>query len=304
MQDKLWGRITALSGGLYTVRTEERDIQCRARGVFRHNGEKPLVGDFAALIYEEAKSGERSYVIDSIGERKNALIRPSMANLDYIFVTAAVTFPSPELLLLDKLIAIAEFNKIEPVLVITKSELDREGSEKMAEIYRRAGFDVFAVSSYEDDGIDAVKRYIDEHIEGKIAAFAGISGVGKSTLLNKLFPNLGLATAEVSAKTERGRHTTRSVELYPSGGGYIADTPGFSLLDFERFDFFTKEDLPLTFREFERHLGSCKYTKCSHTKEEGCAILEAVRKGEISASRHQSYLALYEVLKNKHSWDK
>jgi ribosome biogenesis GTPase len=139
-------------------------------------------------------------------------------------------------------------------------------------------------------------------LPGKIAAFAGASGVGKSTLLNRLFPDLSLATGAVSEKTERGRHTTRKVELFPHAGGFIADTPGFTMLDFEHFDFFTKEDLTYTFPEFEPYLGKCRYTKCSHTKEDGCAILEAKKRGEISQSRHDSYLELYTTLKNKREW--
>ena len=293
------GIIIASSGGLYTVKTAEGEIQCRPRGVFRHKHEKVLVGDRVELTQE----GEGS-VISAIKERKNALIRPPMANLDYIFVTAAASSPAPDPFMLDKLTTIAEYNKIKPVIVIGKCELDRDMAAQLCDIYKTAGYDTFMVSCHTGEGVEDVRKYIDALPEGSISAFAGASGVGKSSLMNLLFPDLGLETSSVSAKTERGRHTTRSVTLYPSGEGYIADTPGFSMLDFEHFDFFTKDDLPDTFPEFAELFGSCKYTKCTHTKEDGCAILAAVKSGEIAKSRHDSYLALYEVLKNKHSWDK
>ncbi len=293
------GIIIASSGGLYTVKTAEGEIQCRPRGVFRHKHEKVLVGDRVELSAE----GEGT-VISAIGERKNALIRPPMANLDYIFVTAAASSPDPDTYMLDKLTTIAEYNKIKPVIVIGKCELDRERAAELCEIYRKAGYDTFCVSCHEKEGIEEVKAFVDGLPAGSISAFAGASGVGKSSLMNLLFPDLSLETSSVSRKTERGRHTTRSVTLYPSGEGYIADTPGFSMLDFEHFDFFGKDDLPDTFPEFEELLGTCKYTKCTHTKEDGCAIRAAVESGEIAKSRHDSYLALYEILKNKHSWDK
>lgn len=293
------GIIIASSGGLYTVQTEDGTVQCRPRGVFRHKHEKVLVGDRVELTQE----GEGT-VISAIKERKNALIRPPMANLDYIFVTAAASSPAPDPFMLDKLTTIAEYNKIKPVIVIGKCELDRERAAQLCDIYKLAGYDTFTVSCHTGEGVEDVKRYIDGLPGGSISAFAGASGVGKSSLMNLLFPDLALETSSVSAKTERGRHTTRSVTLYPSGEGYIADTPGFSMLDFEHFDFFTKDDLPDTFPEFAELFGSCKYTKCTHTKEDGCAILAAVKAGEIARSRHDSYLALYEVLKNKHAWDK
>ena len=285
-------------GGLYTVRRPDGSaVACRARGSFRHDGITPLVGDRVTL----ADDGEQGFVIDAISERKNSLIRPPMANLDCIFVTMAAASPAPILSTIDKLTAIAEHNKIEPILVITKSELRPDYAEELRALYATCGFSAFAVSAVEDTGIEALENYIETNLSGKIAAFAGASGVGKSTLLNRLFPHLTLSTSEISRKIERGRHTTRQVELFAlSDGencGYIADTPGFSMLDFERFDFMDADDLPLAMREFAVRIGQCRYTKCSHTKEEGCSIVEAVAHGEIPKSRHESFCELHAILK-------
>ena len=229
-----------------------------------------------------------------------------MANLDYLFITMAAAAPTPVLSTVDKLICIAEFNKIEPVIVITKCELDAEYASELESIYKQSGFTVFKLSAAEDIDICPIDRFIKENLKGKTAAFAGASGIGKSTLLNKLFPNLSLSTSEISRKIQRGRHTTRKVELYALDSstdcGYIADTPGFSMLDFARFDFFEVADLPLTMREFDPYIGKCRYTKCSHTKEQDCAIIEAVRAGDIPLSRHQSFCELYDVLKTKKKW--
>ncbi len=300
MAEKLCGRIIKSVGGLYTVSTDDGEIQCRARGVFRHSNISPLVGDIVSIALDDNKN----MVISEIQERKNSLIRPPLANLDYVFVTFAAESPAPMLDMTDKLISILEYNNVEPVIIIGKSELNFEYAEELKSIYTTAGFSAFTISCYDGFGVDEVRDFIRNNLEGKIAAFAGASGVGKSTLLNSLFPELELATNTVSRKTARGRHTTREVSLYSIDGVYIADTPGFSMLDFERFDFFELDDLKYTFREFERYIGECKYTKCSHTKEEGCAILEAVRNGEIPRSRHENYCILYDILKTKHKWDK
>ena len=310
------GKIIKGVGGLYTVRllddAEAKTVCCRARGAFRHQHLSPLPGDLVTVIEEETApqtaddaDGGR-YVIDAIHDRRNALIRPPMANLDVLFVTMATAAPTPVLTTVDKLIAIAEHNHIEPVVVVTKSELAPAYAEDLAEIYRLGGFSTFVLSAKENTGIDALSDFIDRELTEKTAAFAGASGIGKSTLLNRLFPHLALSTLEISRKIQRGRHTTRQVELFPLSDdincGYIADTPGFSMLDFERFDFFDKEDLPEAMREFRPLIGACRYTKCSHTKEEGCAILEAVREGQIAPSRHASYVEIYDTLKQKKKW--
>ena len=317
MEQTHFGKIIKGVGGLYTVRllddaAQWKTVCCRARGAFRHQHLSPLPGDFVTVMEEEtskdAKQDESGgqYVIDRIEERKNALIRPPMANLDFLFITMAAAAPAPVLTTIDKLIAIAEHNGIEPVIVVTKCELDPSVAEELADIYRLGGFEAFVLSAEQNIGTEALARFIADRLAGKTAAFAGASGIGKSTLLNRLFPDLALSTQTISQKIQRGRHTTRQVELFPlsdaADSGYIADTPGFSMLDFERFDFFDKEDLPLCMREFRPLIGHCRYTKCSHTKEDGCAILEAMREGQIAPSRHASYVEIYNTLKQKKKW--
>ncbi len=314
MESIIKGKIIKGVGGLYTVRllSGDRDtVKCRARGSFRHEHITPLAGDTVTLIPDmgtgKDKNGTAGYVIDSIDERKNALIRPPMANLDYLFITMASASPTPILATTDKLIAIAEFNGIEPIIVITKNELSPTLAESICADYTKCGFTCFSLSAKEDVGIEPIDSFIKEKMKGRTAAFAGASGIGKSTLMNRLFPSLCLSTSEISRKIERGRHTTREVELFPlsedADCGYIADTPGFSMLDFERFDFFGKDDLVSTFREFDPYIGACRYTKCTHTREDGCAVLEAVKAGDIPRSRHDSYLMLFETLKAKKKWN-
>ena len=319
------GMILKGVGGLYTVRLLDDGVlpvgsvvQCRARGSFRHEHITPLPGDSVSLLYSDTAAQGRSssaketehtnFVIDAIGDRRSALIRPPLANLDLLFITMASAAPTPILTTVDKLICIAEFNRIEPVIVITKNELNPDYAQELYDLYTQSGFTCFPVSAEADVGIEPLQELIRERLqEHRIAAFAGASGIGKSTLMNRLFPQLQLSTSEISRKIERGRHTTRQVELFPLSDapdcGYLADTPGFSMLDFERFDFFSKEDLPETMREFLPLIGACRYTKCSHTKEEGCAILEAVKAGKIPPSRHASYVELYDVLKQKKKWN-
>jgi ribosome biogenesis GTPase len=313
-------------GGLYSIQispTEEeiartrlapQTLLCRARGTFRHENVSPLIGDeveirceesaFATgedgLLYQQEDTG--GILISRILPRRNALIRPAMANLDYLFVAMAAASPAPMLNTVDKLLSIAEFNHVEPLLIVGKCELDREMTDRLTATYQSAGYRVFPVSCVTGEGVDAVRSALQELLPGRTAAFAGASGVGKSSLLNALFPDLHLETSEISRKVERGRHTTRHVELFPVWGGYLADTPGFSMLDFVRFDFFDKEDLPETMREFRPLLGQCRYTKCTHTKEQGCAIVDAVKDGSIAKSRHQSFVSLYEILKKKTKW--
>ncbi len=317
------GIITKVTGGLYTIELgtdggtplSGQTVSCRARGAFRHARLSPLVGDRVDVRYTEHSFTREEdgicvspewadIMIDSIRERKNALIRPPMANLELMFVTLASASPEPSLLVTDKLLCIAEYNGIEPIIVVGKGELSEKTAETIKKTYEMAGYRVFVLSCKTGEGVEAFRAAVSDMLKGRIAAFAGASGVGKSTLMNTLFPSLSLGTGDVSRKTERGKQTTRTVELFAADGGYIADTPGFSMLDFERFDFFSKEDLPETFREFRESLGECKYKKCTHLCEDGCAIVERVAGGEIAESRHESYRELYAVLKNKHDWDK
>ena len=324
MENQMYGKIIRGVGGLYTVRilgiAEDQSpsligtaVDCRARGSFKHDNVTLLPGDNAILLpttsdagHKDKKSESTDFVIDEILPRKNSLIRPPMANLDYLFITMAAAAPAPVLSTVDKLICIAEFNKIEPVIVITKCELDKEYASELEAIYKKSGFTVFKLSAVEDIDVSPIDDFIKRNLNSKTAAFAGASGIGKSTLLNRLFPDLELSTSEISRKIQRGRHTTRKVELYALGEGedcgYIADTPGFSMLDFARFDFFEVADLPLTMREFDPYIGECRYTKCSHTKEQGCAIIEAVKRGDIPTTRHQSFCELFDVLKTKKKW--
>ncbi|MBR7184218.1 MAG: ribosome small subunit-dependent GTPase A [Clostridia bacterium] len=306
------GRILRGVGGLYTVAIDGaagETVSCRARGLFRLREITPLPGDRVVLAVGESGGDAEAaddVMIAEIIDRRSALIRPPLANLDILFVTLAAAKPAPVLETVDKLTAIAEHNGIEPVIIIGKCELDPAGAARMADIYRTAGFTAFPLSCHTGEGIDALRDYINDTLPGKIAAFAGASGVGKSTLLSALFPTLNLATGGLSRKIERGRHTTRHVELYPlpvgDGEAYLADTPGFSMLDFARFDFFSLDDLPHAMREFAPHLGKCRYTDCTHLCEEGCSIVEAVARGEIPPSRHESYRNLYAILKEKKAW--
>ncbi len=281
----------------------ENMIDCRARGVFRHESITPLPGDSVIL---KKDSEETDYVIDSINERKSSLVRPAMANLTHLFIVIPAAKPKPDLLTADKLISAAEGKDIEPVIIVTKSDIDPAEAEKLHSAYTKSGFSVFCLSAVTGDGVDALSEYIAKYSEGMIAAFAGASGAGKSTLMSRLFPDLKLKTGEVSRKTQRGKHTTRHAELYPfrtnEGVCLIADTPGFSMLDYTRFYFFDATELPYTFREFRSHLGECRYTKCTHTKEEGCEVLKALKAGDIPKSRHASYLAILEEIKKKPEW--
>lgn len=299
-------------GGLYTVRldskyNDEEYVTVRGRGSFRYEKTLLLAGD----RIEVEPTSEGTFFSKRILERKNSLIRPPLANLDYIFIVISSKKPTPSLFIVDKMISIAEYNKIEPVIVISKSDLDSEFSEKIYNIYKNSGFKTFITSSQLQMGTTPLCEFLKEITKenAPICAFAGASGAGKSTLMNVLFPTLNLQTGDLSEKIERGKNTTRHTELFPLSellgeeyNGYLADTPGFSLLDFERFDFFSLEDLFDTFRDFKECVGECKYTKCSHTKEDGCKVISLVKEGKIEATRHQSYCELYTTLKNKPKW--
>lgn len=310
MEEK--ARIISLSGGLYTAQTDHDQVFCYAKGSFRKEGLSPVAGDMVLLEREPEKNergtnSDTRCLISKILPRKNVLIRPPLANLDTLFLVVAVKNPEPELLSIDKLLAIARHNGITPVLVFTKKELDPIRAEELSNLYRKAGFSAFSVTRSEQE---LTREMLYPAIRGHICALAGASGVGKSTLIHTLFPTLSPETGNISEKTQRGKHTTRQSTLYEIShliGSeervYVADTPGFSLLDFERFFFMEKEDLAFTFPEFESHLGQCRYTKCTHQTEDGCKILEEVAKGNIASSRHRSYCTLFAQLSKTKSWE-
>lgn len=288
------GTIIKAIGGLYTVEASDGIYECSARGIFRRKKISPVCGD--RVDFEEEKEG--TCVITEIHERKSELIRPPLANLDILVFVSSTCEPKPNLMLLDKFIAIAEFKKIKPIVVFTK--IDKQECGEFLEIYRNAGIDAFEVDNTTGRGSNEVK----EMLCGKLSAFTGNTGVGKSSLLNNMFPDLSLATGEISKKLGRGKHTTRHVELYKlECGGYIADTPGFSSFDVNRYDIIFKDQLADCFCEFREYTDKCRFPNCSHTKEKGCAVIQAVNEGKIAKSRHESYVEMYEQAKQLKEWE-
>lgn len=281
-------------GGLYYAETPEGVFECKARGIFRKRNISPCAGDKVVLT----DISDDKAVVNEILPRKNSLIRPPLANLDYIVFVISTCEPSPNLTLLDKFLAIAEFKKIKSIIAITKVDLQKNAG--LTEIYRNSGAELLEIDY--DSPESYMKLY--EMTAGKITAFTGNTGVGKSTLLNHIDENLALKTGEISKKLGRGRHTTRNVELYKlSNGGYIADTPGFSTFETQKYDIILKDELADCFPEFRQYDGKCRFQDCSHTKEKGCEILEAVKNGVIPESRHNSYLEMYEEAKQIKEWE-
>ncbi len=281
-------------GGLYFVETADAVFECKARGVFRKHGQKPIVGDRVEIHI--GKNGEDN-TIESIEPRLSELMRPPVANIDRLFILSSIKEPNPSTLIIDKMTAIARYKNIEPVVVITKSDL--ADTTELREIYEKSGVLFFAVSSKNGEGVDAVRA----EFKGHISAFAGNTGVGKSSLLNAIAPELSLKTGAISDKLGRGRHTTRAVELYKVGGGYVADTPGFSSLTIDNSEVIPADELPFCFSEFKQFLGSCKFSSCRHINDKGCEILKAIENGEISQSRHNSYVAMYDEVKDIKEWE-
>lgn len=282
------GIIVRSIGGLYFVESSDTIYECKARGIFRKEGISPSVGDRV-----EIEKG----IIEKIMPRKNYIIRPPLANLDQLIFVVSVTEPAPNLLLLDKFIAVAEYQDIEPKIVFTKTDL--EDSSRYEEIYRKAGIDVYVVDYGKNDPAEKIR----ELLKDKISAFTGNSGAGKSTLLNEVCGDFNITTGEISKKLGRGRHTTRHSELYKLPfGGYIADTPGFSTFETNKYNVIRKEELADCFREFSK-AEACKFRDCSHTKEKGCGVLEAVEQGLIPQSRHDSYCCMYEEAKKIKEWE-
>ena len=284
------GLIIKSIGGLYTVESPDGIYECVARGIFRKEGRSPCVGDTVTFSDEK--------VIKDIMPRRNHIIRPPLANLDQLIFVVSVCEPAPNLLLLDKFIAIAEYKNIKPVVVITKVDLDR--SDNIFSVYTKVGIDVVIIDYTDDSTVQKLKSML----AGKISAFTGNSGVGKSTLLNAIDSTLGIKTGEISKKLGRGRHTTRESQLYKlEGGGYIADTPGFSTFETNKYDIIKKEELSACFTEFSDFSGNCRFSDCSHTCEKGCAVIQAVKDGLIPESRHESYCQMYEEAKAIKDWE-
>lgn len=292
MTDKINAILTKSIGGFYYAEAADKVYECKARGIFRKRGNSPIVGDTVEIAIQ--KDGYAS--IEKIFDRKNSIIRPPLANLDTLFIVCSTVNPSPNTLVVDKMTAAAVNKGIEPVIIISKTDIENDG--KFAEIYKRAGIKTIEYSSITKEGADEIFSLL----TGKITAFIGNSGVGKSTLLNTILPHLSLETGEISEKLGRGRHTTRTVELYKVNGGYVADTPGFSTVDLERYEMIEKENLQYCFPEFEKYLGTCRFNSCAHLCEKGCSIIEAVENGEIPLSRHQSYVAMYNEVKDIKPW--
>ena len=286
------GIITKISGGFYYVEAADTTYECKARGVFRKLGITPQVGDFVTLTVPE--DGYCS--VDSVKERKNSLVRPALANLDRLFIVSSVKEPDCNLYLIDKMTAAAFSKEIEPIIIFSKSDL--ADTSDLVEIYRKVNIQAFDFSIKDMQGLEEIKVLL----KNKTSAFCGNSGVGKSTLLNALFPELCLETGEISDKLGRGRHTTRTVELFKKYGGYVADTPGFSTLDIERFELIRKDELKFAFPEFDPYFGKCRFNSCNHLCEKGCAVLQAVEEGIIPVSRHQSYLKMYDEVKDIKEW--
>ncbi len=290
----LRGIITKGIGSFYYVEADGEIYECKARGIFRKNGIMPLPGDRVEI---EAGSDIKENTIDAISDRKNFLKRPPVANIDRLFIVTSVCEPNPSTLIIDRLTAIAEQKEIEPLIVITKCDLD--DPSQLRGIYEKTGIRTFCISKDSEESVEEIR----DALRGRISAFTGNTGVGKSTLLNRIAPGLSVETGDISKKLGRGRHTTRHVELYPVCDGYVADTPGFSALDIEAGEFIHKDDLQFCFREFLPHLGKCRFSSCAHVNDKGCSVIEAVENEEISRSRHESYVSLYNEAKEIKDWE-
>ena len=285
--------IKALSG-FYYVESDNVIYECKARGSFRKSGVSPLVGDRVEFEITDGAKG----VVNSILDRKNVLLRPNVANIDKLFIVSSFQTPAPNSFIIDKISAIAVYNNIEPIIVFNKCDMG--DFSDWLKIYKNAGFKAFAVSAQTGEGIDELKA----ELKDSISAFTGNSGVGKSSILNRLFGESVIKTGEVSEHLGRGRHTTRHIEAYKlQNGGYVVDTPGFSSLEIEANDYRFKELLPTLFPDFEEYLNSCKFTTCTHTKELGCGVIEAVKQGKIEKTRFESYLQLFDELKDLKPWE-
>jgi len=286
------GKIVKALSGFYYVLQDKNLIQCRGRGVFRKNKISPLVGDEVVF---QAENDLEGYILE-VKERKNELIRPPIANVDQAILVFSAVEPDFSTVLLDRFLVLVEFNHIEPLICITKIDLTNNDQMQMiseyAKQYKKAGYEVILTSSETEAGIEQ----LNPHIENKISVFAGQSGVGKSSLLNVLRPDLELKTNDISSHLGRGKHTTRHVELMKIGNGLIADTPGFSSLEFTNIE---TEDLSYCFPELQRASENCKFRGCLHVTEPKCAVKSAVESGEIPAYRYEHYLDFLQEIKDR-----
>ncbi len=284
----------ALSGFYYVDPGDGSLIACRARGKFRHKKIMPLVGDRVEITRLEDGGG----VVDEILPRKNEFLRPAVANIDQLVIIVSQATPSTDPFLIDRMTSLAEGKGCESVICINKCDLER--ADELYDIYSSIGFPTVRVSAETGEGIGELS----DMIAGKISAFTGNSGVGKSSILNALEPGFSLLVGEISDKLGRGRHTTRHVELYRlNNGAVVADTPGFSSFDTDQTEVRPKEMLASTFREFKPYLEQCRFVGCAHVKEKGCAVREALKEGKIPSSRHKSYVRLYEQAKSHKEWE-
>lgn len=289
------GVIIKSLSGFYTVSVGDSIVECKARGRFRHDGFSPLVGDRVEVTVDAQGKGR----IDAVVERRNYFIRPAVANVDQIVMFAAAVNPVTDPFLIDRVAAIAENAGCEAMICLNKCDLDP--AERLYEIYRTVGCRVIRTSAATGLGIDALR----DAIRGKTSAFTGNSGVGKSSILNRLMPELQIQTGAVSEKLGRGKHTTRHVELYALGEEtYVADTPGFASFEVDMIEPISCENLQYAFREFRPYIGQCRFSDCAHLHEPGCAVLEALAAGKIAPERHQSYAKLYGIAQNTHEWEK
>lgn len=286
-------RIIKALSGFYYVQAEDGVVECRARGRFRRQDQSPLVGDFVRIT----RQGDKG-VLEALLPRKNAFIRPAVANIDQLVVLASCAIPVTEPFLIDRVLAIAQLQNVPALVVVNKDDL--APAQPLAEIYRRAGVPVLVTSAETGEGIEALR----EALAGKLSCLTGNSGVGKSSLLNRACPQLQLPVGEVSEKLGRGRHTTRHIELYSLGSNtFVADTPGFSAFDTERMELVHKEQLQYAFPEFAPYLGHCQFPDCAHRKEPGCAVRKALAEGKIGQTRYSSYERLYEQASQLKEWE-
>ena len=293
------GIIVKSIGGLYTVERQDGTTEdCRAKGSFRHSKITPLAGDRVVFESGDTKEG----LITEILERKNSLIRPAVANVDLLCVVLAAKNPDPDLFILDKLLAVANNNGIEVMIILNKEDI--ADASDISKIYTDAGFKVVKMCALDTlRYADSIKE-IRNAAKNKMCFFTGASGVGKSSVLNAVYPELCLETGEISKKILRGKHTTRVSTLFKiDEDTYVGDTPGFSMLDVVGFSMLGVDTLLSNFPDIEKYACDCKYKKCSHVCEDGCNVIAALDAGKISKSRHDSYKSLYNELKAVKPWE-